>query len=126
MTSVIIDIFPGEDYNFNESIASVSYNYFSLSIAHSANVSNLGETGTYYSLGFDYDLPMDLWLSAGVGYYDYDDNVTEERPIDYRIGISTEFVGFNWDITYTDSNTDGKAYYGKDLADGRVVFTLSK
>lgn len=118
--------FSGEDYSFNEGLAYVSYSYFSVSVAHSANVSNLGETATYYSLGFDYKLPMGFWLSTDVGYYDYDNNVTEERPIDYRVGVSTELIGFSWDIAYTDSNSDGKAYYGEDLADGRIVFTLSK
>jgi hypothetical protein len=67
----------------------VSYSYFSVSVTHSSNVFNLDETGTYDSLGFDYELPMGFWLSTDVGIDDYDDNVTQERPIDYRVG------GFN-------------------------------
>ncbi|MFT7235908.1 MAG: hypothetical protein ACI9QV_001494 [Methylophagaceae bacterium] len=42
------------------------------------------------------------------------------------LGVSTDLIGFGWDIAYTDSNSDGRAYYGEGLADGRIVFTLSK
>jgi uncharacterized protein (TIGR02001 family) len=119
-------IYPGESYNWNELYASLGYSYFSVGVAHSGDVYASGETGIYYSLGFDYDLPMGLALSAGYGYYDYDDDVSEDSPSDYRIGLSTELVGFGWDLTYTDSDSDGEDFYGEDLADGRVIFTVSK
>ena len=123
-------IYPGEDYSWNEIYASLSYSFFSVGVAHSNDVYGSSESGTYYSAGFDYDLPVGgLALSAGLGYYDYDDDVygpaNDDSVTDYRIGLSTELVGFGFDLTYYDTNSDGEDLYGKDLADGRVVFTIS-
>lgn len=122
-------IYPGENYDWNEFYASLSYSFFSVGVAHSGNVYDSSESGTYYTAGFDYDLPAGIALSAGIGYYDYDDDVfgaTEDSAVDYRIGLSTEAAGFGFDITYYDTNSDGEDLYGKDLAEGRVVFTISK
>ncbi|NQZ52776.1 MAG: hypothetical protein HRT93_00845 [Piscirickettsiaceae bacterium] len=121
-------IYPGEDYDWNEVYASLSYSYFSVGVAHSGDVYDSDETGTYYNVGFDYDLPAGIALSAGVGYYDYDDDVfgaDDDSAVDYRIGLSTEMAGFGFDLTYFDTNSDGENLYGKDLAEGRVVFTIS-
>lgn len=119
-------IYPGENYNWNEVYASLSYSYFSIGIAHSGSVYDSSESGTYISAGFDYDLTENIALSAGIGYYSYDDKVADEDPMDYRIGLSTEAFGFGWDATYYDTDSDGEDVYGKDLADGRLVFTVSK
>jgi uncharacterized protein (TIGR02001 family) len=119
-------MYDSDDLDWNELYASIGYSYFTFGVAYSNDVYNSDEDGTYWSLGFDYDITDSVALSAGVGYYDYDDAVTTEEPIDYRIGLSTEAVGFGFDLTYYDTNNDGETYYGKDLAEGRVVFTISK
>ena len=120
-------MYPDEgELNWNEFYASLSYSYFSAGVAHSDDVYGSDEDGTYYSLGFDYDLPVGgLALSAGVGYYDYDKAVSDEDHTDYRIGISKEMIGFGFDLTYFGMDSDGEDAYG-DLADDRVVFTISK
>jgi uncharacterized protein (TIGR02001 family) len=119
-------IYDEEDYDWNEVYASLSYSFFSVGVAHSSNVYDSSEDGTYYSLGFDYDLPFaGLALSAGVGYYDYDDDVSDEDHTDYRIGLSKEIIGFGFDLTYYGMDSDGEDAYG-DVADDRVVFTISK
>lgn len=118
-------IYPSEDYNWNEVYASLSYSFFSLGVAHSGNVYDSSETGTYYSAGFDYDLPAGIALSAGVGFYDYDDDVSEDDHTDYRIGLSKEVIGFGFDLTYYGMDDDAEDAYG-DLADNRLVFTISK
>lgn len=124
-------IYPGEDYDWNEVYASVSYSFFSVGIAHSSDVYDSDESGTYYSASFDYDFDG-ISLSAGVGYYDYDSDVLDSRDelddsvVDYRIGISTEAAGFGFDLTYYDTNSNGEDLYGEDLAESRVVFTISK
>jgi uncharacterized protein (TIGR02001 family) len=124
-------IYPGENYDWNEAYASLRYSFFSVGVAHSSDVYASGDTGTYYTLGFDYDLSAGIALSAGVGYYNYDDdvldagNVLDDSAVDYRIGLSTEMAGFGFDLTYYDTNSDGEDLYGKDLAEGRVVFTIS-
>ena len=119
-------IYAGEDYSYNEAYASVGYSYFSAAVAHSSNSSYHSDTATYYSVGFDYDLPMGVALSAGYGYYDYDDS-TVENPSDYRIGVSKEMVGIGWDLTFFDSDSDAEDTYGDGVAtDSRFVFTASK
>ncbi|MCX4186590.1 TorF family putative porin [Methylophaga sp. OBS4] len=124
-------IYPGTDGgDWNEVYGSLSYSYFSIGVAHSSDVYGSSEKGTYYSAGFDYDLPYGLALSAGLGYYDYDEDVfgpdAEDSATDYRIGLSKEFVGFGFDLTYTDTDSDGEELYGDNIADGRLVFTVSK
>ena len=122
-------IYPDEDYDWNEVYLSLGFGPFSVSVAHSGDVYGSDENGTYYSAGFDYDLPMNIALSTGIGYYDYDDDVfgaSEDSATDYRIGLSTELVGFGWDLTYTDSESDGEDLYGGNIADGRLIFTVSK
>lgn len=119
-------IYPGEEsLDWNEVYGSLSYSYFTVGVAHSGDVYGSSEKGTYYSLGFDYDLPYSVALSAGYGYYDYDDDVFEDNHQDYRIGLAKDFAGFTFDMTYYDMDDDGEDAYG-DLAEDRVVFTISK
>jgi len=118
-------IYPGEDYDWNEFYGSLSYSIFSVGVAHSSDVYGSSESGTYYSAGLDYSLPGDFSLSAGVGFYDYDDEVSEDDHTDYRVGISRDFVGFGFDVTYYGMDSNGEDAYG-DVADDRVVFTISK
>lgn len=118
-------VYPGEEYDYNEVYGSVSYSFFSASIAHTNDSSYHSDTATYYSLGFDYDLPMNIALSAGYGYYDYRDSAIES-PSDYRIGLSTEVVGFGMDLSYIDSDSDAEKTYGDAAIDGRLIFTISK
>ncbi len=126
--------YDGENYDWNEYHVSAGYSFFSASINYSNNVYDSNEKGIYYTLGFDYDLPMDIALSAGVGFYDYDKNAIStksENHTDYHIGISKEFAGFGWDLTYTAMDNDGEDFYstkngGRDQGDNRFVFTISK
>jgi uncharacterized protein (TIGR02001 family) len=115
-----------DDLDWDEYYASLSYSYFSAGIAHTTEVygSDDDATATYYSVGFDYDLPYEVALSAGVGYYDYESDYADDQT-DYRIGVSKEFAGFGWDLTYYGMDDDGEDANG-DLADDRLVFTLSK
>lgn len=118
-------IYDSESYDWNEVYASLSYSYFSVGVAHSGSVYDSSEDGTYYSAGFDYDLPYDIAFSSGVGYYDYDSDVSDDDHTDYRVGISKEMIGFDFGLTYTGMDSDGEDAYG-DLADDRVVISISK
>ncbi|MBL1320982.1 MAG: hypothetical protein COA63_007980 [Methylophaga sp.] len=122
--------YAGENYDWNEYHVSAGYSFFSASINYSNNVYDSSEKGIYYTLGFDYDLPMDIALSAGVGYYDYDKKVNgagnPDSATDYHIGVSKELAGFGWDLTYIDSDSDAEKIYSDSLTDSRLVFTISK
>jgi uncharacterized protein (TIGR02001 family) len=126
--SVLRYIYPDSkpDYSWNEYAASVGYSFFSFGIAYSDDVYGTDEDGIYYSIGFDYDLPMDIALSAGYGFYDYDNATGLKDAADYRIGISKEMIGFGFDLTYVDTDKDNETNWGKAATDGRVVFTISK
>lgn len=124
-------LYPGTDGgDWNELYGALSYSYFTVGIAHSGDVYGSSENGTYYNLGFDYPLPAGFGLSAAAGYYDYDDDVfgsgNADSAKDYRIGVSKDFAGFGFDLTYTDTDSDGEDLYGDNIADGRLVFSLSK
>ena len=125
-------MYPSEgDLNWNEFYASLSYSFFSFGVAHTSEVYGGNESATYYSLGFDYDLPADIALSAGIGYYDYDKDVygpKDEQHTDYRVGLSKELLGFGMDLTYYGMDSDGRddTTGNGDLGDGRLVFTISK
>jgi uncharacterized protein (TIGR02001 family) len=118
-------IYPGENYDWNEVYGSLSYSYFSIGIAHSGSVYDSSEDGTYYSVGFDYDLPAGFALSAGLGYYDYASDYSDNDPLDYRVGVSKDLAGFVFDLSYIGVDSDGDDEYG-DAADSRLVFTISK
>lgn len=127
-------LYDGESYDWNEAYGSLSYSYFTLSLAHAGNTYTTGGSATYYNLGFDYELPKGVALSAGVGYYDYSRKAADglwgvgspDSAVDYRISLSKEYAGFGFDVSYTDTDSDGETIYGEDNADGRVFFTISK
>jgi len=119
-------IYPGsEGLDWNEFYGSLSYSFFNVGVAYSGDVYNSSETGIYYSAGFDYDLPGEVALSAGVGLYDYDDEVSDDNHTDYHIGLSRDFIGFGFDVSYYGMDSDGRDAYG-DSGDSRFVFTISK
>ena len=118
------------DLDWNEVYASLSYSLFNVGVAYSSDVYNTSETGVYYSAGIDYDLPYEVALSAGVGYYDYDSKVfgkgNPDSATDYHIGVSKELIGFGFDLTYYDTDSDAEDLYSDDWAGDRIVFTISK
>ncbi|MDT8309960.1 MAG: TorF family putative porin [Methylophaga sp.] len=120
-------LFPGEgELDFNEVYGSLSYSIFTAGIAHSSDAQGSGEDGTYYSLGAGYDLPFELALAAGLGYYDLDkDEFGESGYQDYYIGVSKDLAGFTFDVTYTDTNSDAEDIFGEELSDDRFIFSVS-
>lgn len=120
-------MYPGEQaLSWNEIYGALNYSYFTLGIAYSADALASSEKGIYYSLDVDYDLPAGFAFNAGIGYYDLADNIADDNPSDYRIGVSKEFVGLNFNLSYLDSNSKAERVYGGDPTDGRLIFTISK
>ena len=124
--------YPGTDadLNWDEVNVGASYKWFSASVNYSDNVFNSDHAGTYYNLGFNYDLPQDFTVSAAYGMYRFDKEVNGAGNPDsynhYSIGISKALGGFGFDLTYYDSNDDAETLYGDDWTKGRAVFTVSK
>lgn len=105
--------------DFSEAYVGGSWKWFSVQ----ANIQVQGaDIGDYFQAGFEFPLPQDIALALHVGKYDYDAGVD---PSDYSVGVSKEFGGFGFDVTYYDTNSDGASRYG-NLGDSRVVLTVSK
>ena len=96
-----------------------------------------GEDGNaHYVSGFlELALPYEFTLSGELGYQDVEgdkttgDNQGEdgEDGFDYynwRIGLSRDLLGFSLSLNYHD--TDEANFLGEDIADERVVFTISR
>ncbi len=107
------------DLDFTEAYVGGSWKWFSVQ----ANIQIQGaDIGDYFEAGFEFPLPQDITLALHAGKYDYDAGVD---PTDYSVGVSKEFGGFGFDVTYYDTDSDGESRYG-DLGDSRVVLTISK
>ena len=124
--SLIRYMYPGSeaDLDWNELNASVSYSIFSVGLAYSNDVFATDEDGIYYYGAVDWEFTPGYTLGAHVGQYDFDTG-TPDSYVDYGLGVSTEYNGFGFDLSYYDTNDDGETLYG-DWADGRVVLTVSK
>ena len=128
------------DFETTEWTVGLSYSYFSASYSYSNDWYDSGESSNYISLGFDYDeLPMGLALSASVGKsfgdaFDKDEVGSAEDfdYVDYKLAVSKEFYGLDWELAYIDNSLDrgectSYAYdYDKGHCDSRVILTVSK
>lgn len=117
-------MYPSEgEINWNEYYGSLSYSYFTAFVGYTDEYGgNDSIDATYYNFSGAYDVSLGesiISLSAAVGYYDIDGNNTDYT--DWSVGASTELAGFGFDLSYIDTDVDND-----DLADDRIVFTISK
>lgn len=100
--------------NFSEVYANVSAMGFTAGVAH-----GLDDAGDYYSLSYEYGLPMEATLSASVGYYDFD--AADSDTTDIKLAVSREYEGFGFELSYFDLSSDAP-----NSDDDGIVFTVSK
>jgi len=131
-------------YNYNDTsmhddpiewYANVSYSYFSAGYAYSPSWFGSHDSANYIHAGFDYDkLPMELALSASVGKSFGDayevSGGTDYDYVDYKLGISKDIAGVNFDLSYIGNDLSSKecdAYVaGNSICDDRVILSVSK
>ena len=129
--SLLRYIYPGADADleYNELILALDYRGFTGTLGYSNDIFNSDETGLYYGLAYAHEFMEGLTVSAGAGYSDFDKNVfgigNPDSYVDYHVGVAKDFAGFGFDLSWYDTNNDGKDLYG-DIADGRVVLSISK
>ena len=123
--------YPGADadLDYNELILALGYRGFTGTLGYSNDIFSSNETGFYYGLSYAHDIMEGLTVSVGAGYSDFDKNVfgagNPDSYVDYHVGAAKDFAGFGFDLSWFDTNSDGKDLFG-DVADSRVVLTISK
>jgi uncharacterized protein (TIGR02001 family) len=98
------------DNDFTEYYLGLSYVGFN--VIYSAG----DEFSDHYEIGYSYDFEK-VSVSATYGNYD--------TYSYYNAGVSTEVGGIGLALDYWDTDSDAKLALG-DVADSRVVFTISK
>ena len=117
----------GLDYNFIEAAFGLNYDFGVAATSVTLNYSpdNFGASGdaVYLAGGVDVPLGKHFTLSGHVGRQWIDDNAAFGAPdyVDYSVGIATNVLGFDLDLTWTDTDIDGC-----DDACGAVLFTVSR
>jgi uncharacterized protein (TIGR02001 family) len=117
------------DFDYNELTLSLSYEMFTFEVDYSNDTFATGTDTFYYNIGASHEFPDLFEISANVGYSDLNQEVTGEGApdsyVDWHIGVSREFLGVDFDLSYYDTNGNGEDIYG-DLATDRLVLTVSK
>jgi uncharacterized protein (TIGR02001 family) len=85
-----------------------------------------GDTGdaVYVNGALALTVAEGVTLNASVGWQSIDDT-TPDSYVDWKLGAAAEYAGLLFDLSYTDTDSDGEDLAG-DLAEGRAVFTVSK
>lgn len=105
------------DYDYWEAYAGLSYSIASLTYYYSPDFFGSTGDGHYIDLGADVTLPYEIGLNLHVGYQEIDDL---DSYVDWKVGLARELYGVSFDVSYHDTDENN------DLADERVVFTISK
>lgn len=106
--------------NFEEFYFGLGYNFLSAKVSYTSDYFGGTDDALYYEVGADFELPKGFNLSLHAGHSDLDDG--QEDYSDWKVGISTEFKGFGFELAYTDTDVNN----GGNIYDEHGVFTVSK
>jgi uncharacterized protein (TIGR02001 family) len=133
-----------DDLDFNEYYATASYGASyglgDVSLGLGLHFSNefLATAGDGYHvpLSARYTLPgsagvmQGLSVGGGLEYNAFDDEVYGDGLPDsywaWNLGLSKSVMDFDLDLRFHASDEDGKTLNGRDLSDGRFVFSISR
>ncbi|EMR14201.1 hypothetical protein MPL1_00697 [Methylophaga lonarensis MPL] len=126
-------IFPGDsEFNNNEVYGALSYSYFTLGYAYDKNFEGSGEKVHYWNVAFDYELPIfdGVDFTAAYGYSDFSSKLGISGYSDYYVGLSKNFVGFDWTLAYIATSSKAGDFYNEDLGrsatSDKFVFSIGK
>ena len=124
---------PNSSDNYQELIGTLGYDFgfvaLNAGLAYSPDFFNGSGDGFYYSLGATVPLPVDFKLGLLVGHQVIEKNSRFGTPdyTNYSVGVSREFVGVNFELSYQDTDIrKSECFGGTDLCESRVVFKVSK
>lgn len=120
--------YPGSevDLNYNEWIGKLTYKeMITATVGYSSDVFASSQNGIYFNLGGTWELPAEFNLSAGIGYYSFDDDVLSggDSYVDWNIGVTRAFGPFEFGLTYVDTNDNGEDLFG-DVAGDRLIASI--
>ena len=106
--------YPGQDSSdFYEIYLGLGYGFMSAKVSHDPENDN-----TYWEAGADFELPEGFGLGLHLGYNDPDSG---DEVTDWKIGVSKSFLGLDFELAYTDTDTSGD-----DLSVGGAILTITK
>jgi uncharacterized protein (TIGR02001 family) len=122
----------GADYDidYTEIEATLGFaEYYSVGVAYSPDIFNLGGKGWYYNAGAAFPLgDSGVTLGAQVGHYDLDDAVGDSYS-DWLVSLDRDFGPINARLQYTDTSGYGdllsESVGDASLADGRAALLLT-
>lgn len=120
---------PGPNVSFGEINAGLSYKGLSAKVSYSNNFSFETGKAVYYDVGYDLSLPQDYGLSFHYGYQTIEDNAAWGTPnyADYSIGLSKSWGGFDFGLTWTDTNlSKAECFGGANICKSRVALSVGK
>ena len=114
------------DYDFVEVYGGLSHAFSDVPLEPTAGVTVsfspdfFGSTGdaVYVDGSLDLSLPAGFGLGFHVGSQSIDEG---DDYVDWKVGVSNNLAGFDLELAYYDTDVDDD-----DLADARVVFTVSR
>jgi uncharacterized protein (TIGR02001 family) len=121
----------GTDYDTTEVYGSLSYSYFTASLAYSPELNFLGaDNSTYFNLAGDYEFDNGVGIGASWGTFDIDEK-RGQADLDYddwKIYVAKSFGGFDFELSYVDTDEDGacKNSAGPFQCDGTAILSVSK
>ena len=112
----------GIDYDYNELIGKVTFDWLTAGVAWSNDVFASGESAAYWFASGAWSLPYEFALSAGIAHYDLDD-VFSDGYTDFNIGLSRQFGFFKIGLTYVGTDDNGEDIFG-DLGGDRLIASI--
>lgn len=123
--------YPGaRGVNYNEFLTRWAYYFLTAELDYSGNVFNTHSGGTYYNLGFNYDIPYkyifnvnDVAIKGGIGHFSLPKSVGLQSYNDYLLQISKTFGIYNLALLWTATN--GRSIDEPALKANHLVATLT-
>lgn len=119
-------------YNFTEVYVKGNYDFLTASYNYSNKFFNDMGKSHYFTLGVNYPLPVpesitalkDITLSANIGRSQFKDH-SDMNYTDWSVGLSKDFAGLSFALTYTDTNIKSEKDPDK-LSKSRFLLGVSK
>ncbi len=127
-----------DDVDTLELYGFLGYHGFTLGLAYTISDDYFGTDNqdgtTYLTLSYDHSFTDKLSLTARIGQTSYQNEAafnasTEGDYVDYLVGLNYNFAGFDFGLSYVDTDIETNAALGStrnNLNDGTVIFSVGK